>query len=147
YGLNLTVGWRGLSLTLFFQGASHYSKMPTQQLQGPLAWGRDPPEACLDRWHLQDPLDRCRRWVPGRYPISRDGFGFAPNKLPSTYWFHTITYMRLKSLELAYVLPASLSGKIRAQEVRLYGNAFNVHTWKNKDVDFDPEHRLGSGDG
>ncbi len=147
YGLNLTGGWRGLSLTLFFQGASHYSMMPTEQLQGPLAWGRNSLEVFLDRWHHQDPLDFSSPWVPGRYPISRDGFGFAPNKLPSTYWFHNITYMRLKSLELAYVLPASLSGKIRAQEVRLYGNAFNVHTWKNKDVDFDPEHRLGSGDG
>lgn len=146
YGLNFAGGWKGITLNLFFQGASRYSMQAGEQLQGPLPWGRNSLQIFLDRWHHEDPLDFSTPWVPGKYPISRDGFGYAPNKLASTYWFQNITYLRLKSVELGYSLPAKWISKIKAQEVRIYTNAFNVLTWKDKDINFDPEHRL-SGDG
>jgi TonB-linked SusC/RagA family outer membrane protein len=146
YGLDLSGGWKGFSLSLFFQGASNYSMMPSEQLQGPLPWGRNSLAMFLDRWHHQDPLDFESPWVPGKYPITRDGFGFGPNKLTSTYWVQDVTYLRLKSLELAYSLPLTWANRVKARQVRLYANAFNVHTWKSKNLASDPEHRL-DGDG
>jgi hypothetical protein len=142
YGLDLSGQWKGLSLSLFFQGAANYSMQPSEQLQGPLPWGRNSSAMFMDRWHHQDPLDFDTPWVAGKYPISRDGFGFGPNKLTSTYWMQDVVYLRLKSLELAYSLPINWAGKIKARQVRLYANAFNVHTWKSKNIISDPEHRL-----
>jgi hypothetical protein len=145
--MDISAEWKGISLSLFFQGASNYSMLPIEQIQGPLPWGRNSLEIFLDRWHHEDPLDFNSPWVPGKYPITRDGFGYGPNKRPSEYWIQGITYLRLKSLELAYSLPLQWVSKIKAQQVRIYGNAFNVYTWsKNKTV-FDPEHRLGNDDG
>ncbi len=146
YGLNLSGSWKGISLNVFFQGASNYSMMPTEQLQGPLPWGRNSSQMFLDRWHHEDPMDFNSPWVPGKYPISRDGFGYGPNKEASTYWFQDVTYLRLKSVELAYSLPQRWISRISSQQARIFVNAFNLYTWKGKDITFDPEHRL-NGDG
>lgn len=142
YGLDLSAGYKGLTLSLFFQGATNYSFLPSGMLAGPLVWGRNSSEIFLDRWHHEDPLDFDSPWVPGRFPISRDNFGYPPNKLTSKYTVQDVTYLRLKSLEIAFSLPVIWVEKVRAQQVRLYANAMNVYTWKAKDVLFDPEHRL-----
>lgn len=146
YGLDLSGGWKGVTLSLFFQGASNYTMQPSEQLQGPLPWGRNSSAIFLDRWRHQDPLDFNTPWVSGKYPISRDGFGFGPNKLSSTYWAQDVVYLRLKSIELGYSLPINWADKIKAKQIRMYANAFNVHTWKSKNLISDPEHRL-DGDG
>ncbi len=146
YGLDLSGSWKGLSLNLFFQGATNFSQTPTEQLMGPLPWGRNSMTIFLDRWHHQDPLDFSTPWIPGKYPITRDGFGFGPNKMTSTYWIVNVAYLRLKSIELAYSLPDTWVKKIKAQQVRIFTNAFDILTWKSKGVLFDPEHR-GTGSG
>lgn len=145
YGLDLSASWKGLSLNVLFQGATGYTQTPTEQIMGPLPWGRNSLEIFLDRWHHEDPLDFSTPWVPGKYPITRDGFGFAPNKLTSPFWVKKVTYLRLKSIELGYSLPVNWVRKINAQELRVFANAFDVFTWKSKDVLFDPERR-NSGD-
>ena len=147
YGLELSGGWKGLALNLLFQGASRYTQMPVEQLLGPLPWGRNSLTIFADRWHHEDPLDFSTPWVAGKYPISRDGFGFAPNKLTSTYWCNDVAYLRLKSIEISYSLPAAALRVIRAKEIRLFTNAFNTFTWKKKGVMFDPEKRQSSGSG
>jgi len=144
YGLDMTGGWKGLSLNMVLQGATNYSQTATEQLQGPLPWGRNSLTIFLDRWHHQDPLDFSTPWIPGKYPITRDGFGFGPNKLTSPFWSVDVAYLRLKSIELSYTLPQSLVKMIKAKQLRIYTNAYNVVTWKKKGVMFDPEHR-GSG--
>lgn len=141
YGFDANVGWKGISLNFLLQGASGYTEMPVEQLQGPLPWGRNTLTIFEDRWHHQVPLDFSTPWVPGKYPISRDGFGFGPNKLTSTYWVKNVTYLRLKSIELSYSLPKNLIEKIKSQGVRIFLNAFDILTFKNKAITFDPEHR------
>lgn len=142
YGLDLSGGWKGFTLSVFFQGATNYSFRPTGQLRGPLVWGRNSSEIFLDRWHHEVPLDFDSPWVPGRFPISRDNFGYPPNQLTSKYIIQDVTYLRLKNVEIGYNLPIVWANKVGAQQIRIYGNAMNVYTWKGKDVLFDPEHRL-----
>lgn len=142
YGLDLSGSWKGLTLNVFFQGATNFSLLPTAQMRGPLMWGRNSIDIFMDRWHHEDPLDFSTPWVPGRFPISRTNFGHPPNQLVSEYTVQDVIYLRLKNIELSYTLPASISNKIRAQELRIYTNASNVFTLKNKEVFFDPEKRL-----
>lgn len=143
YGLELNGGWKGFALNILLQGASDYTQMQSEQTFGPLPWGRNSMQIFNDRWHHQDPLDFSTPWVAGTYPITRDGFGFSPNKNTSPFWLHKVSYLRLKSVELSYSLPTSLLKVIHAKGVRVYTNSYNTLTWKKKGVLWDPEKRMG----
>jgi len=146
YSFYLGAEWKGFALNAFFQGASGYSIQNTEQLQGPLPWGRNSSKMFLDRWHHENPLDFESPWVMGKYPISRDGFGYGPNKRTSPYWLHNANYLRLKSVEISYTLPEKWTNRINLNEVRLFSNALNLYTWSSvKDIS-DPERPL-DGDG
>jgi hypothetical protein len=98
----------------------------------------------LNRWHHKVPLDFSTPWVPGKYPISRDGFGYPPNKLTSTFWNINVMYLRIKNLRLSYSIPSKLLNKMGGiSKLRIYLSATNVYAFKNTIVD--PEHRLGGG--
>lgn len=142
YSLNLGVEWKGLSLNAFFQGATRNEMMPGEQLQGPLPWGRNSLKIFLDRWHHEDPLDFTSPWVPGKYPISRDGFGYGPNKRVSSYWLLNGTYLRLKNVELSYLLPSAWMSAINVEQIRLFVNGLNLYTWSSAKEYMDPERPL-----
>jgi TonB-linked SusC/RagA family outer membrane protein len=142
YGLDMNTIYKGFALTLFWQGATHYTLFPTAQMRGPLMWGRNSIDIFMDRWHHEDPLDFSTPWVPGKFPISRTNFGFAPNQEPSEYMFQDIWYLRLKNVELSYTLPIKWSKKVFIQDLRIFTNATNLLTFKSKEAYFDPEKRL-----
>ena len=142
YGLNLSTTYKGLSLSLLWQGASNYTLLPSAQMNGPLMWGRNSIDIFLDRWHHEDPLDFSTPWVPGKFPISRTGFGFSGNQWVSQYTLQDIWYLRLKNIEVSYTFPTTLTRKIFVQELRLFANGTNLWTAKSKEAYFDPEKRL-----
>jgi len=142
YGLDMNATYKGFALTLFWQGATHYTLFPTAQMRGPLMWGRNSIDIFMDRWHHEDPLDFTTPWVPGKFPISRTNFGFAPNQVNSEYMFQDIWYLRLKNVELSYTLPIKWSKKVFIKDVRIFTNATNLLTFKSKEAYFDPEKRL-----
>jgi TonB-linked SusC/RagA family outer membrane protein len=142
YGIDISAAWKGVTLNLLFQGATNYTQIPQEQLQGPLPWGRNSSEIFLDRWHHEDPLDFSTPWVPGKYPITRDGFGFGPNKWTSPFWVKDVAYLRLKNIMLSYDLPRGIMQALPFEQVRFHVTAYNWFTWKSKDVISDPEKRL-----
>lgn len=142
FSLNLGVEWRGLAVTAFFQGAARSDMMTQEQLLGPLPWGRNSSEMFLDRWHHEDPLDFDSPWVPGKHPISRDGFGYEPNKKTSPFWLHDGAYVRLKNLEVSYTLPARWTSSLDLKQVRLFANGLNLYTWSKAKEYSDPERPL-----
>jgi hypothetical protein len=48
-------------------------------------------------------------------------------------------YLRLRSVELGYTIPKSISNNMRLQGLRVYANANNVFTWSDI-KNFDPEN-------
>ena len=142
YGLDMNATFKGFSISLLWQGASNYTLFPTAQMRGPLMWGRNSLDIFMDRWHHEDPLDFSTPWVPGKYPISRTNFGFAPNQLISEYMLQDIWYLRLKNVEISYTLPARWTKKIFSQQLRIFANGTDVWTLKSKEAMFDPEKRL-----
>ncbi|MCG8309568.1 MAG: SusC/RagA family TonB-linked outer membrane protein [Cytophagales bacterium] len=146
FSFNVGAEWKGLAIHAFFQGASRYDIKNSEQLQGPLPWGRNSSQIFLDRWHHEDPLDFSTPWVPGKYPISRDGFGYGPNKKTSPFWLHDVTYLRLKNVEISYTLPSSWTNRIGLEHVRIFTNGLNLYTWSDIKELKDPEQPLdGSG--
>ena len=146
FSFSLGAEWKGLSINAFFQGASRYDIKNSYQLQGPLPWGRNSSQMFLDRWRHEDPLDFSTPWVPGKYPISRDGFGYGPNNKTSPFWLHDVTYLRLKNVEISYMLPSNWTGRVGFDQVRIFANGLNLYTWSGIKELKDPEQPLdGSG--
>ena len=57
-------------------------------------------------------------------------------------------YLRIKSLELGYTLPARWTKKVKLDNVRLYLNAFNLFTFCQEDVrGLDPERNEADNNG
>jgi hypothetical protein len=53
-------------------------------------------------------------------------------------WIRDGSYLRWKSAQLGYTLPASLLGRIKIQQIRFYVSGFNLVTW-DKLKYLDPE--------
>jgi TonB-linked SusC/RagA family outer membrane protein len=63
-----------------------------------------------------------------------------PNEIPNSFFILDASYIRVKNLEIGYVLPSAISKKIGSSRIRLYGNGLNLFTWdKLPTKDFDPE--------
>jgi len=105
-----------------------------------------------DRWHHTNPLDPNSAWVPGKYPANRynPGFGHSDYSIGndnghdgaanSTFWLHNVHYIRARTIELGYTMPAGLLNKVRIQRARFYVNAYNLFSLDNlKQYSVDPE--------
>lgn len=101
-----------------------------------------------DRWHHTDPFDVNSAWVPGKYPANRynPGHGHSDyggpdgNHWNSTFWLHNVKYVRSRTIQLGYRLPASLLSRVKIQRARVYLNAYNLFSFDNlKQYGVDPE--------
>lgn len=137
YGFNWGAGWKGLELSVMFQGAAHKSIMlssygTTMFLDGTGNFFR----------YLYD-----NSWTPenreAQYPRAYVG-GNSNNNRASSIWVKNGNYLRLKNIELSYTLPKSLLSKFKViNGARLYINGTNLLTFDNLDV-MDPESSSGS---
>ncbi len=66
------------------------------------------------------------------------------NSQTSDFWMRDASYLRLKSAELSYDLPASVLDKIKLQKARVYLQGLNLLTFAPFDL-WDPENGGGSG--
>ncbi|GAA4310429.1 TonB-dependent receptor [Compostibacter hankyongensis] len=145
FGLTASVTWKGLDLNILLQGAHGYyvNQNGDGLFSNPVPYKRNGllPEF-MDRWHHEDIFDPTSPWVPGKYPASRYQGTANVNYLPSTYWWHSDPYLRVKSIELGYTLPASITKKI-VKSVRVFVNGFNMLTWSKVSY-IDPEHNTNT---
>jgi len=99
-----------------------------------------------DRWHRTDPFDVNSAWIPGKYPANRynPGFGHSDYEVNgqrnSTFWLHNVKYVRARTIQVGYRLPAVVISKIKIQRARVYINAYNLFSFDNlKQFGVDPE--------
>ncbi|MEX2565668.1 MAG: TonB-dependent receptor, partial [Cyclobacteriaceae bacterium] len=138
YSFGVNTEWKGLGLSLFFQG-SQGNKM---QLNGwgwdPFVQGDPPTTRFYDAWTPENPSNT----VPAIY----NGWGYGGvSSYPSTYWLHDLSYLRLKNVRLSYTLPESILDRIKFQGATVYLSGDNLLTITNYEG-ADPE-TLGSGGG
>ncbi|QKJ28775.1 TonB-dependent receptor [Mucilaginibacter mali] len=76
------------------------------------------------------------RWTPetaatAQFPALISNFqgSYMSSGNTSTFWAISGNYLRLKSVELSYNLPDKLVNKIGLKGLRIYANAYNLHTW------------------
>jgi TonB-dependent starch-binding outer membrane protein SusC len=127
YGFTADLGWKGFELSLFFQGTQgndiyqniirydfSYVNRPSTAL---LRWTGEGTSNSEPRVSLNDPNQNAR--VSDRFV--QDG-----------------SYLRLKSAQLSYQVPADILKKIKVQQLKVYVTGQNLLTFTKYDG-YDPE--------
>ncbi|MDD7884747.1 TonB-dependent receptor [Flavivirga sp. 57AJ16] len=142
YGVGASANWRGFSLGVHFQGAgkstfSTYGKTVHAFSEG--EWGQVMEGVMGDnRWISADISgDPSTEDPNASYP--RLSFGPNPNNFrESTFWLKDGRYLRLKTIDVGYNLPESLTSRMKVENIRLYVVGTNLLTWSKFKL-WDPE--------
>jgi hypothetical protein len=105
------------------------------------------PAYFFDRWHLSDPYDPNSEWIAGEWPAIRRQPDVGAMYNESSVWRRDASYVRLKSLEIGYNIPANYLKKAGIQNLRVFLNGYNLLTICDSFAKpFDPERIEGSFD-
>src|SRR5690606_10352818 len=131
YGLNTNLSYKGLSLSMFLQGAAHSNINIRTFLTSPF----DNNASNTSYEYLDN------RWTPdnqdAKYPRATPS---PPTNNPqaSDFWMVRTSYLRLKTLVLSYALPQNICNALGMQAIGLNITGQNLLTFS--DLDFiDPE--------
>ncbi len=145
YGITLSAQWKGLDITMLWQGAGNRYIIAREFLKEPL-WSRTNAIADhMDRWHPADPAaapyDPATKWVSGEYAYT----GTTAND-NSEHALKNAAYLRLKNFEIGYTLPRKWMQAVNIESVRIYFSAYNL--WTITSLKFlDPEFYIHPTDG
>lgn len=149
FGLNLYGEWKGIDLTLFFQGVAkrdyYFSPEGGQGTgeKGAVFWGATKG----GRWEsifLKEHLDYWRD-ESSALGENRDSYYGRPvyysnkNRHVQTRFLQDASYIRLKNLQIGYTLPQKWTRKAYIEKLRLYFSAENVFTCTKMSKVIDPE--------
>ncbi|HTF27588.1 MAG TPA: hypothetical protein VK625_02020, partial [Flavitalea sp.] len=141
FGFNIALAYQGIDFHIDFSGASGYTWYQNFETKWAFQNDGNLNTIFLDRWHRTDPFDVNSPWIAGKFPANRFNQGGHSNYNNSNDFFaHNVTYVRARTIELGYSLPATLLNRVRIQKVRVYINAFNLFSIDNlKKYSVDPE--------
>ncbi|MDE5882131.1 MAG: TonB-dependent receptor [Muribaculaceae bacterium] len=137
YGLNVYLQYKDFDFSMFWQGAQGQDvisdlKKETDLWSGLNIGFLNKGERLLDAWTPQ----HTNTSVPA---IIRSD----PNneKRVSTFYVENGSYLKLRNIQIGYVLPSKLSEKLKMQKLRFYISAQNLLTVKSKNfTGVDPEN-------
>ncbi|MBP3343181.1 MAG: TonB-dependent receptor plug domain-containing protein [Bacteroidales bacterium] len=127
-GFQSQLSWRNISMDLNFIysfGGDVYDSRKSQSNVEYPKYSAD----MLNRWQQPGDITNIPMLASANYPI---------NSNYSDLYVYKNNYIRLKSLNIAYTLPASISKKMKMEELKLSFSATNLLTFSNN-KDFDPE--------
>ncbi|MBS7562793.1 TonB-dependent receptor [Mucilaginibacter sp. Bleaf8] len=142
FGFTIGGTYKNVDFRADFSGASGYTWFQNWETRWAFQNDGNLNTIFEDRWHRADPFDVNSEWVPGKYPANRynPGTSHSNYNRNSTYWLHNITYLRARTIEIGYSLPAKLLTKVRIKRARFYVNGYNMFSFDNmKDYSLDPE--------
>ncbi|OQP53421.1 SusC/RagA family TonB-linked outer membrane protein [Niastella yeongjuensis] len=131
FGFGFNVGYKGFSLSGFFQGVAGIKIYPTANLAFPFNNGANATwEWATDAWTPDNPN--------ARLPIVTESTGNQDNFQSSTFWLRDGSYLRMKNIQLSYAVPAKWLSKVKINRVNVFVNAENWLTFtKYKDFDIE----------
>lgn len=142
YGLNLSVQWKGLELSLFGQGVSGTSVAFESEQVFAFMLNSNPRKYHLARWTEDNPNPKAK--VPRLYGgTSLDEY----NKHFSDNQLFDADYFRIKTINLGYMFPKTITSKIGLSSLKVFVTGENLLTFRADKVmkDFDPESATGRG--
>jgi TonB-linked SusC/RagA family outer membrane protein len=142
FGFALNSAFKAFDLGAFFQGQVGADRQISGTSIQPF-WGDggigNLYQTATDRWTEENPDP------DAMYP--RLAYGRAQNTnnhKVSSYWQRDIDFVRLKTLEVGYSLPASITGRVGMTNARFYARGLNLLTFSNFGL-WDPELNTSNG--
>lgn len=146
FGLNLGATWKGLDMSMLFQGVMKRDYWEgTWNFWGftPDLWRSTANEEHMD-YFRNDPNHYMGENTNSYYP--RPFAGSDKNQKTQSRYLQNGAYIRLKNLQLGYTLPKVISTKIGISKLRVFASGENLWTGTKLKETFDPE-ALGYGNG
>lgn len=149
YGFAGNFGWKGFDFNAFFRGAAQVDYFMGGAGYYPFSGG---PTGNV----LSIVKEQKNRWTPASFsgdPTTENPNAQFPrltygrndnNNRPSTHWLADASYLRLKSLEIGYTLPAKITEKLNITYCRVSIMGDNVYLWDNVKL-WDPEQASSNG--
>jgi TonB-linked SusC/RagA family outer membrane protein len=135
YSSTLNASYKGLGLMVFLQGVGKADGYLYQQGIMPFFNGGTVHEQHKDNWSPDNP--------DAAFP--RLAFSETNNEKNSSFWLKDASYLRLKNVQLSYVIPARIIRKAGIDNLRLYVSGQNLHSWDNFWEGYDVEAPVGTG--
>jgi TonB-linked SusC/RagA family outer membrane protein len=134
YGLNFDAFYKGFDFTIFFQGMQNMQIYNDHMASIGLAtdrWGKDENKLVevMDYWTPENPTNTQTRV---------DVIDENRNTRISSWFIEDASFVRIRTLQLGYSLPQSLSMRIGVERLRIFVNANNLYTL-TKYSGYDPE--------
>jgi TonB-linked SusC/RagA family outer membrane protein len=142
YGFGFSTGFKGFDLSAFFQGQARVSFFIDPTRVSPFIPSPDKYiygntqvlQAFADSHWSEENQD-----LYALYPrLGVNTASITNNLQPSTWWLRSGSFLRLKSLEVGYTLPARISKAMKLSNCRIYFNGLNLLTWSPFKL-WDPE--------
>jgi TonB-linked SusC/RagA family outer membrane protein len=133
YGLDLTAAYKGFDLDALFAGAGDFNITYSGEMSDPFFNNSNSYAFFTNRWHHANIYDPTSPWIPGKLPstvangtnnnngILTDGVSWQ-----SSFWLQNATYLRLKTLQVGYSLPARTLRNTGIKQVRVYFSGQNL---------------------
>ena len=136
YAVNLGFDWKGIGLSVLFQGVDKVSRFYDAEAMFAFVEGGKVKEHHLERWNPA--LSESENLANATYPLLHyDDYG-NHNQRANSFFLKNGAFIRLKNIELSYTLPQKYI-KSWASDLRIYVNANNLVTWDHLDGLVDPE--------
>ncbi len=131
YNFNGNLSYKGLDMNFLFEGLSGLDRLMNDNGQLPMEGDRN---NALSYW--------INRWTPTNPSTVLPRLGGPNNAVASSFYVEDVSYLRLKTLEIGYTLPASFTQKFGISKMRIYAGGQNMLTF-TKLKNFDPERSRG----
>lgn len=149
YGFAGSVAWKGIDFSIFFRGSGKVDYFMGGTGYYPFAGGETGNVLSI----VKNPANR---WIPASYsgnPATENPDARFPrltyggndnNNRNSTFWLADASFLRLKTVEIGYTLPAKWSGKIYMSNLRVSIIGDNLYVWDKVKL-WDPEQASSNG--
>lgn len=137
FAVTLGAEWKGLSLSVMFQGVDHVSRYYDAEAMYAFVNGGKVKEHHLDRWIPSQSEEYNLKHA--KYPLLHyDNYG-DHNQRQNSFFLKNGSFVRLKNIEVGYSLPQKWIKHAYMSQCRFYVNANNLITWDHLDGLTDPE--------
>jgi hypothetical protein len=138
YAISLGCSWKGLGMSVMFQGVSHVSRYYDAEAMYAFVNGGRVRPLHLGRWNPA--LPEAENLAHATYPLLHyDAYG-NHNQQQNSFFLQNGSFFRLKNIEVYYDLPQKWIKKLAMTQCRVYVNANNLVTWDHLDnINIDPE--------
>ncbi len=122
FALNASVAWKGFDLSMLWQGAAGRKDY----------WLNNYNDVNFANTHYASSWDH---WYEPWSVENRDGewprLNGSNNKVETTFWLDDMSYLRLKNLQIGYMVPSGFLQKLGLTSTRVYGSVENLVTFTN----------------